>query len=86
MLSQFPGAVDRPGRPLDRTRPAPVPQDGHRYEIVDGSLHVTPPPDGTHDRWSRRSSTTLRGGGARRLVGVRPARHRDRREQPGART
>ncbi|MEU4425814.1 Uma2 family endonuclease [Actinoplanes sp. NPDC024001] len=25
------------------------PQDGHRYEIVDGSLHVTPPMDGDHD-------------------------------------
>ncbi|BCJ44878.1 hypothetical protein GCM10010168_16910 [Actinoplanes ianthinogenes] len=26
------------------------PQDGHRYEIVDGSLHVTPPPlDPAHD-------------------------------------
>ena len=22
------------------------PQDGHRYEIVDGSLHVTPPATG----------------------------------------
>ncbi|GID97247.1 Uma2 family endonuclease [Amorphoplanes digitatis] len=25
------------------------PQDGHRYEIVDGSLHVTPPLDGPHE-------------------------------------
>ncbi|GGQ78370.1 Uma2 family endonuclease [Couchioplanes azureus] len=25
------------------------PQDGHRYEIVDGSLHVTPPLDGAHE-------------------------------------
>ncbi|SNS04470.1 Uma2 family endonuclease [Actinoplanes regularis] len=25
------------------------PQDGHRYEIVDGSLHVTPPAERTHD-------------------------------------
>ncbi len=25
------------------------PQDGHRYEIVDGSLHVTPPQDAGHD-------------------------------------
>ncbi|WP_433833782.1 Uma2 family endonuclease [Actinoplanes sp. CA-015351] len=24
------------------------PQDGHRYEIVDGSLHVTPPADDRH--------------------------------------
>ncbi|WP_436537052.1 Uma2 family endonuclease [Actinoplanes sp. HUAS TT8] len=25
------------------------PQDGHRYEIVDGSLHVTPPSGPAHD-------------------------------------
>ena len=25
------------------------PQDGHRYEIVDGSLHVTPPLHGAHE-------------------------------------
>ena len=25
------------------------PQDGHRYEIVDGSLHVTPPLDDPHE-------------------------------------
>ncbi|OJF14588.1 hypothetical protein BG844_09075 [Couchioplanes caeruleus subsp. caeruleus] len=25
------------------------PQDGHRYEIVDGSLHVTPPLDDAHE-------------------------------------
>ncbi len=25
------------------------PQDGHRYEIVDGALHVTPPADLTHN-------------------------------------
>lgn len=25
------------------------PQDGHRYEIVDGSLHVTPPAGPAHD-------------------------------------
>ncbi len=25
------------------------PQDGHRYEIVDGSLHVTPPATPAHD-------------------------------------
>ncbi len=37
------------------------PQDGHRYEIVDGSLHVTPPPDGTHESIVRALVTTLRG-------------------------
>lgn len=25
------------------------PQDGHRYEILDGSLHVTPPAEARHD-------------------------------------
>lgn len=37
------------------------PQDGHRYEIVDGSLHVTPPLDGPHEAVVRALVTTLRG-------------------------
>ena len=38
------------------------PQDGHRYEIVDGSLHVTPPPlDESHGAVVRALVTTLRG-------------------------
>ena len=38
------------------------PQDGHRYEIVDGSLHVTPPlADGPHEPVVRALVTTLRG-------------------------
>lgn len=37
------------------------PQDGHRYEIVDGSLHVTPPLDGPHEAVVRAVVTTLRG-------------------------
>jgi Uma2 family endonuclease len=36
------------------------PQDGHRYEIVDGGLHVTPPPPGSHDALVRAVVTTLR--------------------------
>ena len=36
------------------------PQDGHRYEIVDGGLHVTPPPDGVHEAIVRAVVTTLR--------------------------
>jgi Uma2 family endonuclease len=36
------------------------PQDGHRYEIVDGSLHVTPPLDGSHESVVRALVTTLR--------------------------
>jgi Uma2 family endonuclease len=37
------------------------PQDGHRYEIVDGSLHVTPPLDAPHEAIVRAVVTTLRG-------------------------
>ncbi|WP_203831064.1 Uma2 family endonuclease [Actinoplanes palleronii] len=36
------------------------PQDGHRYEIVDGSLHVTPRLDGMHDAVVDAIVTTLR--------------------------
>jgi Uma2 family endonuclease len=37
------------------------PQDGHRYEIVDGSLHVTPPPqDKAHETVVETMVTTLR--------------------------
>jgi Uma2 family endonuclease len=37
------------------------PQDGHRYEIIDGSLHVTPPLDSPHESCVRALLTTLRG-------------------------
>jgi Uma2 family endonuclease len=37
------------------------PQDGHRYEIVDGSLHVTPPQDDQHESVVRALVTMLRG-------------------------
>lgn len=37
------------------------PQDGHRYEIVDGSLHVTPPLDSPHETAVEALITTLRG-------------------------
>jgi Uma2 family endonuclease len=37
------------------------PQDGHRYEIVDGSLHVSPPQPGPHESVIRALVTTLRG-------------------------
>jgi Uma2 family endonuclease len=36
------------------------PQDGHRYEIVDGGLHVTPPLDPTHELVVQALITTLR--------------------------
>jgi Uma2 family endonuclease len=37
------------------------PQDGHRYEIVDGSLHVGPPPGEQHESVVRALVTVLRG-------------------------
>ena len=36
------------------------PQDGHRYEIIDGSLHVAPPPGESHQAVVRAVVTTLR--------------------------
>ena len=36
------------------------PQDGHRYEIVDGCLHVAPPPAESHEAVVRGVVTTLR--------------------------
>ncbi|MFI5496899.1 Uma2 family endonuclease [Actinoplanes sp. NPDC051859] len=36
------------------------PQDGHRYEIVDGSLHVTPPLDDAHETVVQALIATLR--------------------------
>ncbi|MEU7906621.1 Uma2 family endonuclease [Actinoplanes sp. NPDC049118] len=36
------------------------PQDGHRYEIVDGSLHVTPPLNGPHEAVVQAVVTLLR--------------------------
>lgn len=36
------------------------PQDGHRYEIVDGGLHVTPPLDRTHESVVAALVTALR--------------------------
>ncbi|WP_127504579.1 Uma2 family endonuclease [Actinoplanes solisilvae] len=36
------------------------PQDGHRYEIVDGCLHVSPPEPESHETLVRAVVTTLR--------------------------
>ncbi|MFC7548827.1 Uma2 family endonuclease [Plantactinospora sp. GCM10030261] len=36
-----------------------LPGDGSRYEIIDGSLHVTPPADLGHHRIAHRASLTL---------------------------
>ncbi|WP_433301788.1 Uma2 family endonuclease [Actinoplanes sp. CA-030573] len=36
------------------------PQDGHRYEIIDGCLHAAPPPPESHEAVVRGIVTTLR--------------------------
>ncbi|SDT68268.1 Uma2 family endonuclease [Actinoplanes derwentensis] len=61
MLSQ--GSPVRWSAPEGRwTRPDLhlFPPDGHRYEIVDGSLHVTPPPGPQHDALVEAVVATLR--------------------------
>ncbi|AEV82219.1 hypothetical protein ACWT_1203 [Actinoplanes sp. SE50] len=62
MLSQ--GSPARWNAPVGRWTEPDLhlfPQDGHRYEIVDGSLHVTPPPrDASHDAVVEAIVTTLR--------------------------
>lgn len=61
MLSQ--GSPARWSAPAGRwTRPDLhlFPQDGHRYEIVDGSLHVTPPAPAPHDAMVESVVGTLR--------------------------
>ena len=50
-----------PGGPWTEPDLHLFPQDGHRYEIVDGSLHVTPPLDDRHEAIVRAVVTTLRG-------------------------
>ena len=42
------------GRPLSRADLEQVPDDGHRYELIDGSLVVTPAPTPNHQRVVRR--------------------------------
>jgi Uma2 family endonuclease len=36
-----------------------LPDDGHRYEVVDGNLHVTPPPSQNHQFLSNRLAKQL---------------------------
>ncbi|WP_068402524.1 Uma2 family endonuclease [Kribbia dieselivorans] len=38
------------GRPLTRADLASTPDDGHRYELIDGALIVTPSPSFAHQR------------------------------------
>jgi Uma2 family endonuclease len=37
-----------------------LPQDGHRYEIVDACLHISPPPDAAHQATVEALGTLLR--------------------------
>jgi Uma2 family endonuclease len=63
MLSQAPAPPARWTAPEgDWTEPDLhlFPQDGHRYEIVDGSLHVAPPAPRWHDDLVGAVVTTLR--------------------------
>ncbi|MGH3328740.1 MAG: Uma2 family endonuclease [Streptomycetales bacterium] len=47
-------AMDLYGRPFTRDSLGEVPDDGHRYEVVDGSLLVTPAPSRSHQRAAAR--------------------------------
>jgi Uma2 family endonuclease len=38
------------GRPLTRVDLEAMPDDGHRYELIDGALIVTPAPSPLHQR------------------------------------
>jgi Uma2 family endonuclease len=49
-----------PQRPWTEADLAHLPEDGHRYEIVDGCLHVTPPYDDAHQRLTEEIVAALR--------------------------
>lgn len=55
-------------RPLTADDLATVPDDRHRYELVDGTLIVTPAPSTRHQRAVARRLPVLLGGGPRRAV------------------
>lgn len=44
---------------LDYDDYAGIPPDRHRHEVLDGTLHVTPPPSPVHQRVSRRLQRVL---------------------------
>ena len=46
-------------RPLTVADLAQMPEDGHRYELIDGALVVTPAPSWEHQRASLRSGARL---------------------------
>ena len=47
------------GRPLTRDDLDAMPDDGHRYELIDGTLVVTPAPSRRHQRMSFRLGVVL---------------------------
>jgi Uma2 family endonuclease len=46
-------------RKLDYADYAAIPDDGKRYEVIDGSLVVNPSPGAFHQRWSKRLQRQL---------------------------
>jgi Uma2 family endonuclease len=58
-----PGSLERwtaPAGPWTEPDLHLFPQDGHRYEIIDGGLHVSPPAGGSHEATAEALVTTLR--------------------------
>lgn len=49
-----------PERPWQEQDLYDLPEDGSRYEIIDGSLHVTPPPGTGINFWPTRSDRRSR--------------------------
>ncbi|HMA46102.1 MAG TPA: Uma2 family endonuclease [Frankiaceae bacterium] len=60
MVSLSTPAFVPPTRPWTLDDLAHLPDDGHRYEIIDGSLLVAPPPSPQHQLGAARLSTVLR--------------------------
>ena len=64
LISQAPASVPARWTAPDGAWTEPdlhfFPQDGHRYEIVDGSLYAAPPAPDSHDALVRAVVTTLR--------------------------
>ena len=60
MTAHAPEVLGLPrGRPLTRADLAGMPDDGHRYELIDGVLIVSPSPATVHQRASMRLSVLL---------------------------
>jgi Uma2 family endonuclease len=57
--AEMPAPSWLPDRPLTEEDLALLPDDGHRYEIVDGSLYVSPPPASLHQVFAGRIARIL---------------------------